>query len=108
MGKKAKRRRSRRKFVEVWEARNEWLEIALRTGSIRVGWDADPISPDEWNAACRVAGFNPNDWDLGFGVLVWRHKMNTALRVGDIVASDGGAVSILRRIPRRRRRRKPR
>ena len=99
MGKKAKRRR---KFAEVWEATYDWLSTASRNGLITVDWDADPVSPDDWDAACAAAGFDPDDMEVGFGRLVARSAENTALRVGDTIATDGSMVSVLRRRPRRR------
>ena len=87
---------------QIWTATSEWLEIAESQG-LEIDWEAEPvlytIDGNEWRQACEAAGFDPEDDEVGFAVIVEPRDRDTILRAGDIVATSGpgGDVAFLRR-----------
>ncbi len=72
----------------VFTATYEWLMVAQREG-LGIDWSEEPIEAAAWNEACDLCGFDPNDDEVGFGVLIEPRPQDTLLRPGDIVATQG-------------------
>lgn len=85
----------------IFTADMDWVQIAGR-GGMEVDWDAEPIDHADWDAACDLCEFDPEDLAVGFAVLKRPRPQDTLLRAGDIVGTSGGGgeVVFLRRGPR--------
>jgi hypothetical protein len=87
-----------KKFSIVYEATHQWLLVAYPGFDNGIDWDADPVGSRDWDSACETAGFDPNDDEVGFGIMNSPRPEDTLLRDGDIVATSGpgGDIAFLR------------
>ena len=85
-------------YKVVYTATADWLDIAYPIRGNGIDWDADPINGSEWDAACEACGFDPEDSEVGFGLLIEPRECDTVLKAGDIVCVQGfgGDVAFLR------------